>query len=254
MNKKIDHRRKYVICLDTETANTFKEGKQLVTENGLFYDLGWQVVDTKGNVYERRSFVNADVYLHERDLMQSAFYANKLPRYEADLRAGTRTLAKTMTIRKQMLQDIALYGVEAVCAHNARFDRVILDSTIRYVTKSAIRYFLPYGIEWWDTMKMARSVIHPMPTYRKFCEENELMTPTGRLSTTAENLYRFIIKDPTFEESHTGLEDVEIECAIMLYCFRQHKKMEKTLYKDPFVRVEQTPFQRQIMHIVRWNL
>ena len=78
---------------------------------------------------------------------------------------------------------------------------------------------------------MARSVIHNMPTYRKFCEEHGLLTANGRLSTTAENLYRFIIKDPYFEESHTGLEDVMIEAQIVAYCYRQHKAMKKKLFE-----------------------
>jgi hypothetical protein len=80
-------------------------------------------------------------------------------------------------------------------------------------------------------MKMARDVMHKMPTYRKFCEENNLLTKNGRLSTTAENLYRFIIKDVDFKESHTGLEDVQIEREIFLYCRKQHKKMRKGLYE-----------------------
>jgi hypothetical protein len=70
-----------------------------------------------------------------------------------------------------------------------------------------------------------------MPTYRKFCEEYGLLTANGRLSTTAENLYRFIIKDPYFEESHTGLEDVMIEAQIVAYCYRQHKAMKKKLFE-----------------------
>ena len=52
------------------------------------------------------------------------------------------------------------------------------------------------------------------------------------LSASAENLYRFIIKDPTFIEAHTGLEDVMIEKEIMAYCFRQHKKMRKKLWEN----------------------
>ena len=79
---------------------------------------------------------------------------------------------------------------------------------------------------------MASDVILKMPTYRRFCEEHCLLTKNGRLSATAENLYRFIIKDPTFVESHTGLEDVEIESQILAYCYKQHKKMRKKLYEN----------------------
>ncbi len=103
-------------------------------------------------------------------------------------------------------------------------------------------------------MKMARDVMHKMPTYRKFCEENGFVTKTGQLSAKAEDLYRFIIKDPTFVESHTGLEDVQIEREIMFYCYRQHKPMRKLLYENAFPQnPPPTPLQKQIMKIVKEN-
>ena len=229
---KIDYRRHYVLVLDTETANTARtaDGK-LDTSSVLMYDCGWSIVDTKGNIYEERSFVNRDIFVYERELMASAYYGWKIPRYVEDLRNGKRKMANTYEIRKAMLADMELYHITEVVAHNARFDRDALDTIQRWTTKSKYRYWFPYGTEIWDTMKMARDVIHKMPTYRKFCEENGFLTANGRLSATAENLYRFIIKDPTFVESHTGLEDVQIEREIMFYCFRQHKKMRKGLYE-----------------------
>lgn len=231
MNK-IDYRRHYVLVLDTETANTARtEDGKLDTSSVLMYDCGWSIVDTKGNVYKEQSFVNRDIFVYERELMDSAYYGWKIPRYVEDLQNGKRKMASTYEIRKAMLADMELYHITEVVAHNARFDRDALDTIQRWTTKSKYRYWFPYGTEIWDTMKMARDVIHKMPTYRRFCEEHGFLTANGRLSTTAENLYRFIIKDPTFVESHTGLEDVQIEREIMFYCFRQHKKMRKGLYE-----------------------
>lgn len=232
MDEKIDRRRNYILVLDTETANTQLINEQLDPTNCFFYDMGWQVVDKHGNVYEKASFVNADIYLGEKEMMKSAYYAKKLPQYERDLKTGKRKLATTKTIRKQMCDTIKKYRIKAVSAHNARFDYNACNATQRWVTKSKYRYFFPKDVEIWDTMKMARDVIHKMPTYRRFCEEHCLLTKNGRLSTTAENLYRFIIKDPTFVESHTGLEDVEIETQILAYCYKQHKKMRKKLYEN----------------------
>ena len=197
----------------------------------LMYDCGWSVVDTKGKVYLERSYVNRDIFVYERELMQSAYYAWKIPRYVEDLRNGNRIMANTYEIRQQMLADMELYHITEVVAHNARFDYNALNGIQRWTTKSRFRYWFPYGTEVWDTMKMARDVIHKMPTYRRFCEEHGLLTANGRLSTTAENLYRFITKNPDFVESHTGLEDVQIEREIMFYCFRQHKKMRKGLWE-----------------------
>ena len=228
---KIDHRKHYVIVLDTETANTIQEGGKLDMSNVLFYDCGWAVADTHGNIYRKRSYVNRDVFCYERELMQSAYYAHKIPRYVAEIQAGLREMADLYEIHRVFLADLEEFGITEVVAHNARFDRDALDTIQRWTTKSKYRYWFPYGTEIWDTMKMARDVIHKMPTYRRFCEENGFLTANGRLPATAENLYRFIIKDPTFVESHTGLEDVQIEREIMFYCFRQHKKMRKGLYE-----------------------
>ena len=229
---KIDYRRHYVLVLDTETANTLTdENGRMDTSSVLMYDCGWSIVDTKGNVYKEQSFVNRDIFVYERELMNSAYYGWKIPRYVEELRNGKRKMASTYEIRKAMLADMELYHITEVVAHNARFDRDALDTIQRWTTKSKYRYWFPYGTEIWDTMKMARDVIHKMPTYRRFCEEHGFLTANGRLSATAENLYRFIIKDPTFVESHTGLEDVQIEREIMFYCFRQHKKMRKGLYE-----------------------
>ncbi len=231
--EKIDYRHHYVLVLDTETANTSRDEKgRLDTSSVLMYDCGWSVVDTKGRVYLERSFVNRDIFVYERELMRSAYYANKIPQYVADLRAGTRQMANTYEIRQTMLADMAEYHITEVVAHNARFDYNALNTIQRWTTKSKYRYWFPYGVEIWDTMKMARDVIHKMPTYRKFCEEFDLLTASGQLSTTAENLYRFIINDPYYVESHTGLEDVRIEREIMFYCFRQHKKMRKKLWEN----------------------
>ena len=231
MNK-IDYRRHYILVLDTETANTARtEDGKLDTSSVLMYDCGWSIVDTKGNVYKEQSFVNRDIFVYERELMNSAYYGWKIPRYVEELRNGKRKMASTYEIRKAMLADMELYHITEVVAHNARFDRDALDTIQRWTTKSKYRYWFPYGTEIWDTMKMARDVIHKMPTYRRFCEEHGFLTANGKLSATAENLYRFIIKDPTFVESHTGLEDVQIEREIMFYCFRQHKKMRKGLYE-----------------------
>lgn len=230
MNK-IDRRHIYGICLDTETANTIDLDGVLDMTNVLFYDLGFQVVDSHGRTYGKKfSFVNSDIFLHEKELMKSAYYAKKIPQYWKDIWAGKRKVATTAEIRKAICDVIAEYDCKFVCAHNAMFDSRALNNTQRWVTKSRFRYFLPYGLEWWDTLKMARSVMGKMPTYRKFCEENGYLTKRGQLRFTAEICYRFITKDNTFVESHTGLEDVEIETEILRYCHRQHKPMKKQLW------------------------
>lgn len=229
--EKIDKRHNYIIVFDCETANTERNEKgNLDTHSALVYDLGWAVVDTKGNVYERKSYAIRDIYIGEREAMRTAYYADKLPQYAEEIRNGERLLRDFMYVYNDYRETIKRYGIKAVCAHNAKFDVACLNATLRYITASKYWHFIPKECEVWDSMAMARSVIHKMPTYRKFCEEFDLFTANGRLSTTAENLYRFISNNPYFEEAHKGLDDVEIERQIVNYCYRQHKPMKKVLY------------------------
>lgn len=230
--EKVDRRHRYVLVLDTETANTIQTEDGLDMNNVLFYDLGFQVADTHGRTYGQKfSFVNSDIFLHEKDLMDSAYYAHKIPRYWKDIWAGKRVVADTYEIKQAVRTVMEHYNISIVCAHNARFDYNSLNNTQRWASKSKFRYFLPYGVEWWDTLKMARSVMGQMPTYQKFCEENGYTTKSGKPRFTAEICYRFISGNNAFVESHTGLEDVEIETEILRYCHRQHKAMKKKLWE-----------------------
>lgn len=224
---KIDHRKRYIAVLDTETVNGL--------DDPLVYDIGWAMTDKYGNVYLARSYLISDIFCDERELMKSAYYAEKIPNYLEDIRNGKRKIISFRAARRIFAQDCKRYNCNTVSAHNARFDNNALNVTQRFLTGSKYRFFFPYGFEIWDTMKMAQDVICPMPTYKKFCAEHEGFTlADGRPRKTAEILYRFIIKNPNFVESHTALEDVMIEKDILAYCFRQHKKMRKGLWQKEF--------------------
>lgn len=230
----MDRRISYKIVLDTETCPIDKDFDGVSAQNMFVYDCGWAVVDKRGTVYKTRSFVNADIFLNEKLLMNSAYYAKKIPKYWENIKNGTRILTSFYNIRKALLEDIAEYEVKEIFAHNMRFDYGTLNVTQRWLTKSKFRYFFPKEVEICDTLKMARDVILKMPTYVRFCEENGFMTShkTPRPKTSAEVLYRFITNDVDFIESHTGLEDVMIEKEILAYCYKQHKKMRKKLFEN----------------------
>lgn len=221
----MDKRISYKLVVDTETCPLDREMEGVTPSNMFTYDIGWAVVDKRGNVYKTASYVVADIFLDERNLMKSAYYADKIPNYWKDIKEGKRKLATWNTIHKQFINDIKEYNIKQVFAHNMRFDHGTLNNTERWLSKSKYRYFFPYGIEICDTLKMARDVIGKMPSYKRFCKENELMTKNNQCRFTAEALFRFISKDTDFAESHTALEDVLIEKEILRYCYKQKKKM-----------------------------
>ena len=195
--------------LDTETTNSL--------DDPICYDVGFAVVDREGAIYETYSFVVAEVFLNE-ELMESAYFIEKVPQYWEDIKNGTRKLAKFNTIRKVLAETMKKYNTNIVIAHNARFDYRSTAKTQRYLTKSKYRYFLPYGTEVWDTLKMAREVLKNDVAYDNFCYDNNYVTKRGCKRFTAEILYRFFTGDNDFVESHTGLEDVTIEKVIFAEC------------------------------------
>lgn len=226
----MDKRISYKIVIDTETCPLDKTVQKVSPDNMFVYDIGYAIVDKRGKVYRTRSFINSDIFLGEKDLMQSAYYAKKIPQYWEDIKQGKRTLLSFYHIREILKKDIEDYNVKEIYAHNMLFDLKTLNNTQRWLTKSKYRYFFPCEMKICDTMKMSKDVIAKMPTYKRFCQKNGYLTKNGKERVTAEILYKFISKEDDFEESHTGLEDVMIEKEILAYCFRQHKKMKKELF------------------------
>ena len=198
-----------IMMLDTETTNSL--------EDPICYDVGYRVFDLAGNVYEEASMVNADIFL-DKEFMASAYYAEKVPDYWRDIWEKKRELLAWRVIKARIWEAIERNGVKIVAAHNARFDYRSIHLTQRYITTSRWRYVLPWGCEWWDTLRMCREVFKDDENYRPWCEERGYITANNQPKMTAEVVYRYITGDEDFTESHTGLEDVRIETEIFKYC------------------------------------
>lgn len=233
---KIDKRRKYVLVLDIETAN--------MTDDAIAYDVGFAIADKKGNIYETHSYMVAEMFLdaYNKPLMDTAYYAKKLPKYWEDYRAGKRKLAQILTIRRIVKQVMEKYSITDVFAYNANFDKSGLDRTVRYLTKSQVRFFFPYGTKIHCIWHMATQVICQQKTYFKNAIANNWISAKGNLQTSAELVFAYISKNPDFQEEHTGLEDVTIEVQIMAKCFAQHKRMKTNIYSRCWA-IPQTSFK-----------
>jgi len=230
---KIDRRIHYIMGIDTETCNSLAtEDDKLDLSQSLVYDIGWVITDKRGRIYKKRSFIIYEIFVQMRDVMATAYYADKIPMYWEQIQSGQRRLVRFQTMYNIFWEDVKEYGIDSYFAHNAQFDVKALNNTIRWVTKSKKRYFFPFNAEIWCTLKMRRQVIANKKSYNEWCKHYEFLTKhkPPRSQLTAEVLYRFITGNVEFEESHTGLEDVLIETEILVYCFRQHKKMDKVLY------------------------
>ena len=200
------------IVLDTETTNSL--------DDPIVYDVGFAVVDENGKIYEKHSYVVADVFL-DSDLMSYAYFAEKIPQYWEDIKSGKRILRRFKTIKAILRDVVQQYGIKYIVAHNASFDYRSLNYTQRLLTSSKYRYFFPWGVEIWDTLKMARQTLKTNENYRQFCIDNGFTygkEDKPQLRFTAEIIHRFLTGNLDFVEEHTGLEDVLIEKDILAYC------------------------------------
>ena len=213
-----------IMIIDTETANSI--------DNPIVYDVGYRIFDIFGNVYEEASLINSDIFL-DKSFMTSAYYAEKVPQYWRGIWEKKRELLPWKKIKDRIYRACKRHNCQIVAAHNARFDNRSLNMTQRYITTSRWRWFMPYGVEWWDTLKMARLVLKQDPAYKPWCIEHGFMTSNNQTRLTAEIIFRYITNDLEFTESHMGLEDVSIEMVIFLYCLEKMPDIDGRLWPPP---------------------
>lgn len=236
---KIDHRHSYYLVLDTETCNGFGQP--------LTYDIGFVVADSKGNIYERRSYIVYEIFFGEKELMQSAYYADKLPQYFEGIKSGEWTVKRFFNIRKEILELMEDYRICGVCAYNINFDIRALNCTMG-------RLFGRYSANFWrkdtrflDIWTMACNSLLCQPSYDARAYKNGWVSDKGNVMTSAEKAYAHLIRSNDYEERHTALEDSIIETEILIKCFKMRVKSFEPV-ANPW-RIPQPPFREYLAKI-----
>lgn len=251
--KKIDRRRKYYLVFDCETATlpfaSSLEGKDKQTiaiAKPLIYDLGWQVIDRKGNVFRRRSYLVSEIFSVPQ-IFNTAYYASKRPLYLEKLKRDEIILTDWKTATNKLEKDLQICS--AVGAYNSMFD---FKKALPF-TESYINALYSPNYNNWEKKQIAhckkilsekqlksekvfepeifrfRNKSHPLfdlwglsckhllnnDNYKKMCVEQQWKTPSGKyFKTSAETTFRFLMQDNDFIESHTAIEDTIIESMI----------------------------------------
>lgn len=217
---KVDKRKNYYMVLDVETANS-TDGKH---NDGLVYDIGFVIVDKKGHIYAQRSFCIKEIF-DWVELMQSAYYADKRPIYYDYMRKKEMEKISIWEARERIKKAIEYFDIKEIYAYNASFDYTTLNNTVRYLSGSGCRWFLPYGTQICDIWHIACQILG---TQKLFQSEN-VRNENGNLITSAERMYAYMEQEPDFIESHTGLADAIIESQILARCLRTHKHIDKKI-------------------------
>lgn len=211
-----------VLIIDTETANS--------VEQPLPYDVGYAIVNTEtGEIYTEKSFVVAEIFFDD-ELMKGAYFADKIPQYWEDIKAKKRIVKSICSIRREIKKDMQTYSVSKVGAYNMGFDNRATKNDVRFISGSMVRWFFPFGTEFFCIWNMACTSILNTADYVRFALDNGFVSEHNNIQTNAENAYRFLKNDIDFSESHTGLEDVKIEIEIMLAVLRSNMEYSDRIY------------------------
>lgn len=284
---KLDKRRKYYLVLDCETATlpyasalSQEDKKKVAIAKPLIYDLGWQIIDRKGVVYAKKNYLITEIFSVPQ-VFNTAYYADKKPLYLAMLERGEITLASWKQAMEDLIAD--MQACEAVGAYNAMFDfKKAIPFTDLYISYLYSEDF--YKWEQWQnhccacivdgTVKKSdkefepdlfrfRGVEYPLfdlwgltcrhllnnDEYKQMCVDNQWNTASGKyFKTSAETAFRYLAGKLDFDESHTALDDAEIESklfaeiarltknkwaiGIIFFPFRELGKVEEFLEKS----------------------
>ena len=222
----------YYMIIDTETCDKHaRKTSKPEPWNALVYDLGFVVVDSKTfEVVDKGSYIVAETF-NNPVLMNSAYYADKLPQYNAGIRlddGGEWQMVCALDLWRTVKDTIKRYGIRKVWAYNCDFDNKALNSTIRTYSNGFVPYFMPYKVKFCDIWDYA-SCITATKGYIKFCGEHGFFTASGNPKTSAETVYAYLTSSPDYIERHTAYEDALIESYILQCAKAKHTKKRSTV-------------------------
>lgn len=248
---------KYLVC-DTETATmpfadeialNSEQKKKIAIARPLVYDIGWVIVDRKGNIIKKANYLIQETFFVP-SIFNTAYYKEKRPIYMKLLKDGAITTKLWNDIMYEFITDCD--SVDYVGAYNSMFDfDKAIPFTDLYISKlysddytkwEEIQYKLcekiakepykrPLDKEFdnmnfnfrkkkyplFDLWGMAVNNLINTKAYRKSCLDNKMLTESGEFfKTSAESSYRYVKKHFGFDEAHTALADAEIEAELLV--------------------------------------
>lgn len=228
----------------------------------LIYDIGWTLVDRAGNVYDKKQFLIAETFSVPA-VFNTAYYKNKRPLYLEKLKRGEISVKPWEEVVKILIED--MNKVDSVGAFNAMFDyKRAIPQTELYIEK----LYSPDFEEWrerryrlcekiangekmpknkdfnpdifsfrgrdyplFDLWGLSTAHLLNNATYKKACLDNGLLTESGTFfKTSAESTYKYLMDKFDFIESHTALDDAEIESYILHKIAQRHAITQGIMY------------------------
>jgi len=194
---------KKFIVLDTETVG--------LPPQNVIYDIGWQIVDRYGNVYDSQNYLVREIVTNPK-LMMGAYFAKKIfSFYIETIERGEIEILTWAECSDRMRE--SFNSANVLTAYNLPFDMGAVKATKKLLgCKTAIFSKAPDLLDLWY---FACKDLFPSRLYWDVAEQHGWRSEAGNYRTTAECAYRFITGQFEFVEQHTALDDAVIETDIL---------------------------------------
>lgn len=221
--------------------------KRIAIAKPLIYDISWITTNRKGEILDKKQFLVAETF-SVPSIFDTAYYRAKRPIYLEMLSRGETCVKSWDEIMAIFLND--LRKVDAVGAFNSMFDfKKAIPFTELYIRKlyspnyqaweniqrelcrdiaegarpnknpefeSDVFRFRGETFPLFDLWSLAVMHLLDNVTYKNKCLEHGLLTNSGTFfKSSAEATYQYLCNKYDFVESHTALDDVEIETFIL---------------------------------------
>ena len=229
--------------------------KKIAIAKPLVYDIGWTICDRAGVIHDRKQFLIAETFSVPA-VFNTAYYAEKRPIYLEMLKKGETVIKPWNEVMEIFMAD--LEKVDSVGAFNAMFDfKKAIPFTELYIKmlyspdyfkweeiqRNSCRriafekpsndknpdfdpdHFLFRGrlYDLFDLWGLATTHLLNNVTYKNNCLKHGMLTNSGvYFKTSAETSYRYLCDKYDFIESHTALDDAEIESYILHKIAQRH--------------------------------
>lgn len=228
--------------------------KRIAIAKPLIYDIGWTITDKKGNITDKKQFLIAEIF-SVPSVFNTAYYADKRPLYLDMLRKNETSIKPWDEVMDLLIADMG--KVDGVGAFNSMFDfKKAIPFTELYIRelysttyyqweqiqrRSAARIadgernqpnpdfeadvfrFRGRVYPLFDLWGLATTYLLDNPTYKNKCLEHNMLTNSGTFfKTSAESTFRYLCDKYDFMESHTALDDAEIETFILSKVAQKH--------------------------------
>ena len=217
---------KKFIVIDTEAVNDGKPNANNLGANALVYDIGLVVADRAGNVYDRFSIVNTDVFYNDK-LMKTAYYNDKLTQYHEGIGEFWEPMSWLQIVN--LMRDLVMdYGVRDIWAYNVNYDQASTNYTTEKASNGFKRFFAPYGTRYRDIWDYAGSTLCATKKYVEWCINNGFVSASGNPSTSADTVGKYLRGSLEYSEKHTALSDAEDELKILIAAIKRKQKARQS--------------------------